>query len=67
LLHHDDLQETWRGEIEQLSWQPRAFLIKGFLSDDECDHIIRIVSNSSSSSSSSWKHFMLHGMPPFCS
>ena len=38
------MQETWRGEVQQLSWSPRAFLAKGFLSDEECEHIIKIVS-----------------------
>lgn len=41
LLHQ---QEEWRGEIEQLSWKPRAFLVKGFLSDEECEHIKTMVS-----------------------
>ncbi|OIW12430.1 hypothetical protein TanjilG_04179 [Lupinus angustifolius] len=26
--------------VTQLSWEPRAFLHKGFLSDEECDHLI---------------------------
>jgi hypothetical protein len=43
LLSHTP-QEEWRGEIEQLSWKPRAFLAKGFLSDEEADHIINMVS-----------------------
>ena len=42
LLSHTP-QEEWRGEIEQLSWKPRAFLAKGFLSDEEADHIINTV------------------------
>jgi hypothetical protein len=37
-------QEEWRGEIEQLSWKPRAFLVKGFLSEEECNHIKDMVS-----------------------
>jgi hypothetical protein len=37
-------QEEWRGEIEQLSWKPRAFLAKGFLSEEECNHIKEMVS-----------------------
>lgn len=37
------MQEEWRGEIEQLSWKPRAFLVKGFLNDEECDHIVSMV------------------------
>ncbi|KAL6758130.1 hypothetical protein V8C86DRAFT_2604305 [Haematococcus lacustris] len=35
-----ELKEEWRGEIVHLSWSPRAFLLKGFLSDEECDHLI---------------------------
>ena len=26
-----------------LSWSPRAFLLKGLLSDEECDHLIELV------------------------
>lgn len=26
--------------VTQLSWRPRAFVYKGFLSDEECDHLI---------------------------
>jgi len=26
--------------VTQLSWSPRAFLYKGFLTDEECDHLI---------------------------
>ncbi|AEE77452.1 putative prolyl 4-hydroxylase 6 [Arabidopsis thaliana] len=29
--------------ITQLSWTPRAFLYKGFLSDEECDHLIKLA------------------------
>ncbi|KAJ7521897.1 hypothetical protein O6H91_19G073400 [Diphasiastrum complanatum] len=28
--------------VTQLSWNPRAFLYKGFLTDEECDHLIRL-------------------------
>lgn len=28
--------------IEQLSWEPRAYLFHAFLSDAECDHIISL-------------------------
>lgn len=38
------MQPTWRGEIVQLSWSPRAYLLKGFLSDAEADHIIEHAS-----------------------
>lgn len=36
-----ELKEEWRGEIVHLSWSPRAFLLKGFLSPEECDHLIK--------------------------
>lgn len=36
-------QEEWRGEVVRLSWRPRAFLFKRFLSDEECDHLTRMV------------------------
>ncbi|PWZ57850.1 hypothetical protein Zm00014a_044567 [Zea mays] len=29
--------------VVQLSWRPRAFLHKGFLSDAECDHLIALA------------------------
>ncbi|KAK1314672.1 hypothetical protein QJS10_CPA06g01608 [Acorus calamus] len=29
--------------VTQLSWHPRAFLYKGFLSHDECDHLIKLA------------------------
>ncbi|KAK9116957.1 hypothetical protein Sjap_015904 [Stephania japonica] len=29
--------------VTQLSWQPRAFLYKGFLSDEECDHLVKLA------------------------
>ncbi|KAK7848433.1 probable prolyl 4-hydroxylase 7 [Quercus suber] len=29
--------------VTQLSWRPRAFLYKGFLSDEECDHLINLA------------------------
>ena len=43
--HH--AQEEWRGEVVHLSWSPRAFLLKGFLSDEECDHLIKLVGGGS--------------------
>eukprot|EP00884_Botryococcus_braunii_P014162 jgi/Botrbrau1/22747/Bobra.0132s0080.1 len=30
----------WDGHIEELSWKPRAFLLKSFLSHEECDHLV---------------------------
>ena len=38
------VQELWRGEVQQLSWTPRAFLMKGFLSEQECEYMIGKVS-----------------------
>ncbi|KAK7273100.1 hypothetical protein RIF29_14146 [Crotalaria pallida] len=29
--------------VTQLSWGPRAFLYKGFLSEEECDHLINLA------------------------
>ncbi|CAN6441894.1 unnamed protein product [Victoria cruziana] len=29
--------------VTQLSWRPRAFLYSGFLSDEECDHLIALA------------------------
>lgn len=33
-------QEEWRGEVIEVSWSPRAFLFKGFLSELETSHLI---------------------------
>lgn len=40
-LGFGELEEEWRGEIIHLSWSPRAFLLKGFLSDEECDFLVK--------------------------
>jgi prolyl 4-hydroxylase len=45
------LQDDWQGEILQLSWTPRAFLLKGFLSDAECEHLIKLAKPSLAKSS----------------
>lgn len=37
---YGELKEEWRGEVIHLSWSPRAFLLKNFLSAEECDHLI---------------------------
>lgn len=31
--------------VTQLSWSPRAFLYKGFLSEEECDHLMTLAKN----------------------
>ncbi|KAG1671802.1 hypothetical protein FOA52_000179 [Chlamydomonas sp. UWO 241] len=37
------LMEEWRGEVVHLSWLPRAFLLKGLLTDAEADHLIELA------------------------
>lgn len=39
-------QEEWRGEVILLSWKPRAFVLKNFLTDEECAHLIKTASPS---------------------
>ncbi len=39
-------QEEWRGEVIEVSWSPRAFLLKGFLKEAECEHLISKVCNT---------------------
>ena len=38
----DDDTVVWSGRIEQISWEPRAFVLHGFLTDEECDHLIKL-------------------------
>lgn len=33
-------QVEWRGEMVEVSWKPRAFLLKNFLTDEETAHLI---------------------------
>lgn len=42
-IGYGEVHEEWRGEVIQLSWAPRAFLLKGFLTDQECDHLISLA------------------------
>ena len=37
------MQEEWRGEVIDISWSPRAFLFKGFLTEEETNHLIEKV------------------------
>eukprot|EP00892_Ulva_mutabilis_P008292 jgi/Ulvmu1/5835/UM025_0093.1 len=42
-LHGDEQGDIdWSGERIQLSWAPRAYLLKRFLTDAECDHLISL-------------------------
>lgn len=34
----------WTGTVEVVSWNPRAFVYKSFLTDEECDYMIEHVS-----------------------
>ncbi|GMH44394.1 hypothetical protein BSKO_12346 [Bryopsis sp. KO-2023] len=36
---YGELKEEWRGEVIQISWAPRAFLLKNFLSMEECEYL----------------------------
>eukprot|EP01026_Neomeris_dumetosa_P079404 TRINITY_DN86746_c0_g1_i4.p1 TRINITY_DN86746_c0_g1~~TRINITY_DN86746_c0_g1_i4.p1 ORF type:complete len:349 (-),score=30.08 TRINITY_DN86746_c0_g1_i4:213-1193(-) len=38
-------KEQWRGEIIRLSWEPRAYLLKNFLSDEECEYLVSYSKN----------------------
>lgn len=35
--------QGWGGVVEQISWKPRAFVLKNFLSHEECDHFVNKV------------------------
>lgn len=38
----DEDTVLWSGRIEQISWEPRAFILHDFLSDTECEHLIKL-------------------------
>lgn len=40
---YGELKEEWRGEVIQLAWEPRAYLLRGFLEDEECEHLKKLV------------------------
>eukprot|EP00803_Ostreobium_quekettii_P004662 evm.model.scf_3141.1 EVM.evm.TU.scf_3141.1 scf_3141:6100-10850(+) len=44
VVGYGEVREEWRGEVIQLSWAPRAYLLKGFLTEEECDHLIALGS-----------------------
>ncbi|KAF3783821.1 putative prolyl 4-hydroxylase 4 [Nymphaea thermarum] len=33
------------GRVRQISWKPRAFVYSGFLTDEECDHLISLATS----------------------
>ncbi|CAK7338618.1 unnamed protein product [Dovyalis caffra] len=41
ILHKKGVFDPTR--VTQLSWHPRAFVYKGFLSNEECDHLINLA------------------------
>lgn len=44
-LGYGATNREWVGEIEQLSWEPRVFLFKEFLTHTECDYLIKKVNS----------------------
>lgn len=45
-VNHESIQQVVRHDptrVVQLSWKPRAFLHKNFLTDAECDHLISLA------------------------
>lgn len=40
------LQEKWRGKVEPVGWEPRSWLFRNFLSEEECTYL-RTAANSS--------------------
>ncbi|KAK9914273.1 hypothetical protein M0R45_038062 [Rubus argutus] len=40
--------------VVQLSWRPRVFLYEGFLSDEECDHLISLANGGEEKSSTEY-------------
>lgn len=47
LMHRVSEEEKARGAwIEQLSWRPRAYVYHGFMTEEECDHIIAVAKPS---------------------
>jgi len=40
-IGYGELEEEWRGEVIHLSWSPRAFYLQKFLTEEECDHIMK--------------------------
>uniref|UniRef100_A0A7R9V6P2 Fe2OG dioxygenase domain-containing protein n=1 Tax=Chlamydomonas euryale TaxID=1486919 RepID=A0A7R9V6P2_9CHLO len=44
-----ELKEEWRGEVVHMTWSPRMFLMKGFLTDAECDHLVELANSETGS------------------
>ncbi|KAK9146801.1 hypothetical protein Sjap_006704 [Stephania japonica] len=42
---HSDSSEAvvYPSKVKQISWKPRAFVYEGFLTDEECDHLISLA------------------------
>ncbi|KAI8463183.1 MAG: hypothetical protein J3K34DRAFT_381121 [Monoraphidium minutum] len=40
VLTYGEEESEWRGKVVRLSWRPRAFLWKNFLTEAECDHLV---------------------------
>lgn len=50
-IQYGAMDEEWHGEVVRLSWKPRAFLFKKFLTDEECDHLVNMSRPSLTKSS----------------
>ncbi|KAI4383118.1 hypothetical protein MLD38_008994 [Melastoma candidum] len=48
-LHPDRVDPS---RVVQVSWQPRVFVYKGFLSDEECDHLVLLANGKQESTAS---------------
>ncbi|XP_061997282.1 probable prolyl 4-hydroxylase 12 isoform X2 [Rosa rugosa] len=54
LGHSVDYNRIDPSRVVQLSWRPRVFLYKGFLSDEECDHLISLANGGEEKSSTEY-------------
>nr|ABI79328.1 prolyl 4-hydroxylase [Dianthus caryophyllus] len=43
LSSNDSIFKLNPSKVRQISWKPRAFVYEGFLTDEECDHLISIA------------------------
>nr|XP_011470346.1 PREDICTED: probable prolyl 4-hydroxylase 12 isoform X1 [Fragaria vesca subsp. vesca] len=54
LGHSVDYNRIDPSRVVQLSWRPRVFLYEGFLSDEECDHLIYLANGGDGKSSTDY-------------
>ncbi|XP_044504839.1 probable prolyl 4-hydroxylase 12 [Mangifera indica] len=46
LFHSVKVNKIDPSRVIELSWQPRVFLYSGFLSDEECDHLVSLANGA---------------------